>query len=449
MSQEAIKQKYTRADVSILNILRCEPPSFAFNFLEYAGLPRSVFRLLKSIDDEDYGTLDDIVSEGNCRTREIPSSSSSTLRPHTLFYEKNDTMELIIVNAYNKFSDKSDSKFFANAHIKGTDGKDYDATFIALEVYREKGNMHPVWQLGVFVTNPHDSNHLSEALYEESLIVDLSQSEERLKLYASITKFILTALATQAHNPDWQGINQDPNHFNYLQNITGETAGIDVVDEETFRKNVAKWYRYLVGTMDINNILKFEDRYAGNNPFNYRVELVGTHLTDSGSGKYLIELMEDCRDDAEPTRELGPFSHAQAVSQFVQSGNHYLDRLYQNAGKGKRQFEIAMNWQRIDFRYATIVSDVSGEPITVSSWSTPYGLDGEKLSNGQRHHYLQLWGSSPEPLRLDEGKHFPQGIHPRNFMGQLTNMIGSIEYNDGKNLLELGPDKGIPLMNPD
>lgn len=427
-------------DVRILNILRCEPPSIvAFNLFEYGGLTRSVFRLLQSIDN-----LEEIVSnrsEGG--GIHIPSSSDHSSGEHMLSYQKENGTSIILANTHNVFSGRSDVKYFARTGINGN-GKKYNASFVALEVYR-KEDAHPVCELGFYVTEKNSK----DILYGEELIVDIPYAEERPKLYGQITSFALS-MGKLKHNKALKGIAHTSQKSKYLKKIIADIKNSRVVTGTEFNKNRTKWFRYLSGTSDVKNILKFEDRYGYKEGYRvYRVELLSSHLVSKTEGKYFIRVFADTEGDTKflNPRNLqeGPYAHRDALIRFLEIGNTYLDLLHLNAEKGRKQFEISLDLTHIDYRYATIVKDKEGRPIIISSWETPYGLDGKLLPHSQPHHYLQLWGDSSQPLRLDEEINFEKGSHPRKFMGKLLKAIPDIEYGNGSAFIEQAANHSVPF----
>jgi len=428
MPQAIVTESPTSIDITILNTLRCEPPSFAFDFFDYAGLPRSVFHLLQDIPD-----LENRIQANSGKNISIPSSSTSGIREHSISYERYNGIFFVLANAYNNFSKQSDAKLLASSKIRGLDGKTYDATFLALEVYREKGDRHPIWEVGFYIT----AKGSKKILYEESVIIYMPESSARSSLIAPLVKFI-QSINGLPYNPSTQGITHNPNKFIYLSSLIQNTPHIGIIDEAEFAENRAKWFRYLVGTLDVEKVFKFEDRSDPQNIKKYRVELISTHLIPNVKGGYITEVFEDTKK-----KQKGPFGHRDALAVFYEQGNHYLDLLYQRAGKGKRQFDISLNPQQNDFRFATIVMDIEHLPITISSWKTPYRLDGRKLPQGMLHYYLLLWDHSPNPLRLDEGINFDG--HPRHFMGRLLKAMPSIEYRGGSTFIEQARQYGVPL----
>jgi len=444
----------TKEDITLLNLLRCEPPTLAFDFFSYGGLTRSVFRLLQEIPN-----LEEIISEKSGTTLNIPCSLSE--RQHSLDYRKEDGIYYIVANTYNNFSQRSDAKFFARTKIESTDGKEYDATFLALEVYREKGNRRPVWELGFYITEKGGK----KILYGEEIVTDVPQTEARLTLYPQLIKFI-KSMGGLIYNPAWQGIVQTNDQLKFLNSIVTTEGPIRVISQREFNENRAKWFRYLTGTLDVEKIIKIEDRLGYKIGYrSYRIELVSCNLTSGPPDKFSVQILATTEDD--PTRpnerELiagrnlpckGIYSHGDAIRLFLKESNFYTKLMYTNAEKGDPQFEIALDPRHIDFRYATIVKDRNGSPITITSWETPYGLDGRLLPRvktrgemrQQTHHYLQFWGDSPLPLRLDESICFPQGIHPRSFMGKLIAAMPQIEYRDGSTFIEQAISYGVPLI---
>ena len=141
----------------------------------------------------------------------------------------------------------------------------------------------------------------------------------------------------------------------------------------------------------------------------------------------------------------GPLTHKEAWTRFLEIGNLYLDTLYLHAGKGKRQFDIALNLGQVEFRYSTIIKDKRNVPITISSWESLYGLDGKLCPPKEPHHYIQLGNKSSQPLRLDERINFEQGTHPRSFMRKLRYAIPNIRYGDGSKFVRDAIKQGVPF----
>lgn len=435
------KKTADNIDIKIFNLLRCEPPSLTFDFFSYGGLTASVFRLLQGI-----GNLEEIILNKSGKSIPIPSSSDLNLEEHRLTYQEDKGVYSILANTYNTFSNLSDVKMFGTTEIKGTDGEKYKASLLALEVYREEGNERPVWELGFYITK----NGSKEILYGEEIVVNVPPNNRRLALEGKVTTFILLTMKNMGYNPSLKGFFHNLQESKYLTKIL--TNEREVMSKEDFKKNRARWFRYLTGTLDIKKVLKFDDLYYFTNvsePRVSRVELTSSHLASENGRGYLVGVLEDSEGysknpNPKITQE-GPFTHEEAWMRFLEVGNHNMDKIYHNAGKGRRQFDIALDWRQIDFRYAIIVKDAAGVPITVSSWESP-SRNGDPITQKTPHHYIQLWNESPEPKRLDEGVIFD--LHPTQFMRKLRYAIPQFEYKDGSDFVEKAIRYGVPLINP-
>ena len=117
IAEEIKKEAFTEKDVQIINLLRCEPPTLAFDFFGYGGLTRSVFKLLQGVDD-----LEARILKKAGEIVQIPCHICNT-REHTLSYNESKGALSVIVNTYNNFSKQSDAKFLARAEITGKDNK--------------------------------------------------------------------------------------------------------------------------------------------------------------------------------------------------------------------------------------------------------------------------------------------------------------------------------------
>jgi hypothetical protein len=429
---QAKEKEFDQADVMILNTLRCEPPTLRFNFFEYAGLQKSVFRLLSDIRHNGFGSLDEIIEGKNCQIVNIPSSQDPHSNGHMVMYNsKPGGISTIIVNAYNNFSGERDAKMVGRAKIKGTDGKDYYATLIAIEVYRGKGNLRPVWGVGLYISPTDPQSSEERCLYEESFFYDLPRVADRSFFNRPIAAFLDRGLSQIVYDPSLDGVTL--HKPKYLSGILDKNKGVERVSEMTFEANAHKWFRYLLGTLDVRKVIKIEDRYAlHGNPTKYRVELISTHLTNE-SGEYLVERLEDGHSLKD-----GPFSHEQAWQHFIQSGNDYARRMCLNAGKPILPFSISIDWRRIDFEYATAVADASNKPIVLTSWSSPFDQEGIKLDQ-ERHYYFQFWNGSPDPLRFEVGnfgkKDLQDPNHPKAVMRRITESVPFITYGDGSQFI--------------
>lgn len=440
------------SDIEILNLLRCEPPTIAFNFFEYGGLTRSVFGLL-----QDAGNLERIISGNSGHRIRIPSSSSKGKEYHELCYEKRDGLLVAIANAHNNFSKKFDAKFFGRTKVRDNSGRQLQATVLALEVYRkgENGNEHPIWELGVYV---HEDGS-KEALYGEEMIVEMPETAKRVELIGRFCEFI-SSLKGMTYDPMMVGFIHDTHNSRYLKSVINGIKGVAVISEEEFIRERAKWFRYLAGTLGVENVFKFEDYCGYKLGYRvYRVELTSTHLKLGPEGGYNILVLADTEGfpeadnipkDANDKRiEFGPYlSHREALIRFLETANHYLKHIHINAGIITCPFTIDSDFSRRDFKYATIVKDSGSVPITVSSWETSY-LEGRKLPLGQMHHYLQLWNNGLGHLRLEEGVDFEKGLHPKHFMGKLLRIIPQVGYGDGSNFLQKAREEGILLKPSD
>lgn len=419
-------------DIAILNILRCEPPSNAFNFFEYGGLPRSVLKLLQEKAD-----LETLISERSGRQLSFDSLSDDGTS-HKLIYEQRDGISSIFVNTHNDISKESDAKFFARTEIKGTDGNKYHVNLLALEVYRKNGN--PIWELGFYVTD-------NEILYGEEIMLELPREYKRLNFLGKLNRFILSMQKLQ-YDTSLKGITN--NNFQYLKEITQEKS-IKKITEEKFEEIRAKRVRYLTGTLGKRIVFKFEDRMGYKQGYRiYRVELVNSYLDPSKKDSYYIEIIADTEGrSVQPNEkfiEMGPYSHKEALAHFFRIVDHYLLHLHINAGIDDTKFKISHDSGHIDFRFATVVKNKSQVPITIVSKETPYGLDGRILPSAQLHHYIELYSPSSS-LRLDEGVHFKNGLHPRKFMGKLINAVSEIDYTDNSTFIQQAISQGVPLIN--
>jgi len=447
-----IKNQPSITDISILNILRCEPPTLAFNFFEYGGLTRSVFSLL-----QDVGDLEAIISENRNKSFDIPSSSTGGEKKHTLLYEVNHDSHIVVANTHNNFSNRSDLKFLGITPLLGIDEKIYQATSIALEVYREKGNQRPIWAMGFYITGTGSK----DIVYGEEAIIEMPETSKRVELIGRCMELVLASLNYIDYNPIWTGIINDPNEFKYLKNIMETTKDINVITKGYFEQERTKWFRYLAGTLDVKKVFKFEDSVGYVGGFRaYRVELTSTHLDPVETGRYKIRVLATterfpqiethAKDVNAQVIEFRPYSrHRDALTSFLKISNHYLRHIHIKAGLDNSPFIIPSNFSQTDFKYVTIIKDADGVPITISSWETPY-RGGVKLPSGQVHHYLQLWDNSANPsapLYLHEGIYFPIGQHPRTFMGKLLRVIPQIRYKDGSAFLDESIRQNI-LLRP-
>jgi hypothetical protein len=335
-----------------------------------------------------------------------------------------------------------DAKFFGRAEIQDAKGKKYDATFLALEVYREKGNYHPIWDLGFYV------NEKNKILYEENITIDIPNIDKRFPLHQSIAQFI-KSMKELRYDPDWKGILHNTQKLKYLNSVIKDSKDIGIIGTSHFNQNRAKWFRYLSGTQPVEEIIKLQDLYKFGGSRIYRIELVSSHLISKKEGGYCIQILEDSEGvPITPNPRImqeGPLPYDEALQRFLQLGNHFSHHLYIHAGKGRRQYDIAANWEKTKLKYAVIVRDSENNPITVTSWETPFAIDGNKLPSGKIHHYLELWGNSG-PQRLDEGVYF-EGI-PRKFMGKLLGAMPRINYEDGKTFVDQAIKYEVPLISP-
>jgi hypothetical protein len=435
--------EFDTLDVKIFNLLRCEPPTLAFDFFSYGGLPRSVLRHIQNIHDletrieEKAGKVIEMPTRAGTTADEPPLSSPESRR-HIINYNLVDVVYSIMVNSHNNFSGQSDFKLFATSN----NGR-YQANLVVLEVYRQKGDGHPIWEVGLYITEKGKSN----ILYAEETIVDVPKEIiDRIQFQRTVCE-LTSSLKDIDYDASHKGRNRNPRFFNYLHLPTDQ--GIRIIQNDEFEQRRAKWLRYLVGTLDIEKVVKFEDRCGYTDAHRiYRVEIVSTHLTGDPDGKYLIEIFAQTEGKEHDPRnrnlQEGPYTHSQARSRFLAITNTYLNLLHINAEKGEPQFEITEEPTHIDFRYATVVKDQSEQPITLSSWESRYNHSGLLLPTHQRHHYLLLHNSSPEPLRLEEGQNFPQGQSPREFMAQLIGFLESSVY-DHSTFIETAAQAGLPL----
>lgn len=437
----------SHVDISILNLLRCEPPTLAFNFFEYGGLTRSVFDLL-----QDVGDLEKIITEKAGEVIKIPSSSSVGEKYHIVGYEKQNDSQFVVANAHNNFSNRSDIKFLAITKVNDDSGNAYEATILGLEVYREKGNGHPIWELGLYIKG----RDRREIYYGEEIIIEAPSTSKRVELITQFYNLVLL-VKEKKFNPNIRGIVNNRDKLRYFRELV-QVDNINLIAQEHFEQERAKWFRYLIGTLDVKKVFKFEDNYGYKAGYRvYRIELVSTHLEPNQPGGYHIQVLATTegfpqantsqKDLNEKVIEFGPYlSHSKALTHFLETANHYLRHIYVNAGIVHPPFTISPNFSQNDFKYATVIKDLANVPITVSSWETPY-RNGNKLPSGQVHHYLQLWINSSATLRLDEGINFNQGVHPREFMGKLLKLIPQVEYGNGSALLEKAIAAGF-LIKP-
>lgn len=436
-----MEKTHSKEDVTLLNLLRCEPPNLAFDFFGYGGLTRSVFRYLQEIPD-----LEKIISNKAGEIIAIPCSSCENAKEHNLMYDNHEGVLSVMANTVNQFSGKSDAKFFATVQIKGSDQKDYTVNFLAIEVYREKGNAHPIWELGFYIT-PCSSK---DVIYGEESIIEVPNSESRSGLYRMLTNFIKSAKKIN-FDSSLIGINRENKDIRYLNSLV-ENETTKVIDHSEFNDNRSKWFRYLLGTMDIQKKLKFEDRLGYEKGFRkYRVVLTSSHLDHRDvQGGYSIKTLASTEGDIpNPNWRVkyeGPYYHEEALKRFLEIGNTLLNLMYINAEKSFRQFDIALDPTHIDFTFATIVRDKDNLPVTITSWETPYGKVNNLLPNGKIHHYLQLWGNSKVPLVLDEGANFDDNVHPKKFMARLIEIMPQINYQDGSGFVEQALNYGVPLI---
>jgi len=437
-----MEKTYSAEDVMLLNILRCEPPNLAFDFFGYGGLTRSIFRYLQETPN-----LEEIIKSRVHDVVSIPCSSCGNKKKHNLMYDEHEGVLSVMGNTLNQFSGESDAKFFATTKIEGSDSKQYTANFLAVEVYREKGNLHPIWELGFYITKPGEK----AILYGEESVIEIPSTKSRLKLYGLLSNFIKDSRKIK-FDANLNGINRENKGLHYLNSLVENNEISKIIDHSEFNDNRSKWFRYLLGTMDIQKKFKFEDRLGYSQGFRkYRIVLTSSHLDHRDiQGGYSIKTLASTENDPERpnwrVKYEGPYYHEEALKRFLEIGNTFLGLMYINAEKGSRQFDIALDPAHIDFTYATIVNDKDKIPITISSWETPYSKKDIILPNGKIHHYVQLWNKSKEPLALNEGANFDDNVHPKKFMNRLIEIMPEISYGDGSKFIEQAISYGVPLI---
>jgi hypothetical protein len=415
-----METEYQPLDLSILNLLSSEPPTLAFDFFGFGGLPRSVFSLLNNIGD-----LEDIIKQNNNRSLTIPSLVDKH-GDRTLRYEVCDSVHGVVANTYNAGSKKSDAKLLGTTTVLDSDGRPTRVTALGLEVYRTTGNN--IWQFGFYI-----SQNNKDIQYGEELITELPSDMKATQVFSNFMRSLF--LLQPGKLPAKKGIVQDPADFSYLTEVLVKDAR--VIDEKEFRKNRGKWFRYLTGTMDLHRVIKFEDFHGYVNGYRaYSLELASTHLEANGNGKYQIyllgntELLEDNELDPNGKRILYPpyENHSEAFQDFLYLGNHLLNHIHINAGLVKSPFSIQVERGDIDLRYATVIKDKGGTPITIASYESPFRL-WQKLPKGQIHHYMKIYAPNSPTLALDETKDWPLGLKPKDFMHQLHEIIPKEKYD--------------------
>ncbi len=420
-------------DILILNTLRCEPPSVEFDFLGYGGLPRSVFRMLQSHDD-----LESVIRDSAGSTKYIPSASSGGTHQHWMRYETRGGISSILANAHNSLSNESDFKMYSRFDYKGLDGNAYTFHFVALEVSRTRGNLHPVWQVGLYIT----PKGLSATSYEDSLIVELETSKQNVRviMMGALNSFV----AAEKKAADANSLVAPPSLRTILRDHIKE------VPKEEFYRERSHWFSYLTGTMEREIWLEVEDHHTDGPPRAYRALLTTSHLLRR-EHKYQVFAWENNEGVEDPAfrDDSGSFmTHEEAWNYFLDIGNLWIDRIYESARGTPRQFSVALDRSRMEFRYARFTRpDAEGVPILASSWISHFRPDGEKLPPSDRHHYVQFWGASPTSLlRLDEGIHFPSGLKPHSLIDAYDTLAPSLVYGDGSGFAKYLPHL-LPLPN--
>jgi hypothetical protein len=190
-------------DDTIVNLLRCEPPSPAFNYFEYGGLTRSIFQLMSNIED-----LEDIVrSRSESGNDHVVSENTG----YDIFYSNSDSFISIVANPHNKINHHHDAKFFFRSNIRDNKGKEYNANFIAIEVYRDKEGNNPIWEFGLYFTEKKSN----EIIYAEEAIVHKTPSIPRTLFLARIIHFN-AKLSELNYCPLLYGIKQETSSLTYL-----------------------------------------------------------------------------------------------------------------------------------------------------------------------------------------------------------------------------------------
>ena len=104
----------SRKDILLLNILRCEPPSYKFDYYSYGGLPRSVMNSLRDF------SLEELLQNKDSRVVNVGSvSTGEEKNAHVMRYSSMGNVRSVIVNAYNNNSAERDHKFWLELPLAG------------------------------------------------------------------------------------------------------------------------------------------------------------------------------------------------------------------------------------------------------------------------------------------------------------------------------------------
>ena len=407
----------SRKDILLLNILRCEPPSYKFDYYSYGGLPRSVMNSLRDF------SLEELLQNKDSRVVNVGSvSTGEEKNAHVMRYSSMGNVRSVIVNAYNNNSAERDHKFWLELPLAGIDGSQYTLDIVSLEVFRGGSEGVSVWQTGLF---GRDANR--DILYEERAVIKLPTDVRRVGMYAGLFGYILKEKPLFDHTLTGKIID-DPSQMKYLSTVLGLTKDaipeLGVVDRQNFRSESPRWARYLGGTLDQKLRVKVEDRIAG---IMYELQM----SVDPDSGLYAVDTFEGSNRS-----RLDNLSHEQAMTELCYRGNKYLDNMFGSVKKDRRLFEMTLNVRRFEYKYSTIVMDADGAPVVVSHWESGFAPNGNKLPSGQKRNFIQFYNSSPTPLVIDEGADFERGTDIKQMTRDIIDAIPKVTYGTGNNFVE-------------
>jgi hypothetical protein len=234
----------------------------------------------------------------------------------------------------------------------------------------------------------------------------------------------------------------------FVDKAADESSSIKIVPTAALQDS-GKWERYSLGTQGpCAPVLKFEDDCADPSAtIIYRAELVCPHPEERS---FYVDVMSARKSRKSgtgtiTTRKLGPFDdYDAALVTLAQQGNIILKQIHDNARKAHPYFEITPG-NDSPFRYATIVLDSAGTPVTIISLEEPFRPDGSQMPARESYHSVHLYNGSNRPFVLKEGEHFEAGRHPRSFMPELKEAIHSMRYSAGPEFIEEARHLGVPL----
>jgi hypothetical protein len=412
-------------NLELIEALGCSASTERISFVDNDGVVRIAVENLRQIEKllQDQGdSLDSLIGSLHKRSFSIPLSSEPGPDMHFISFEAISGSHILMTNSPHADGDVRVMDLrvasFADAVIQQ---RRYRAWFVAIEIFRESGGDHSMFQLGLYLVD----NESQRVAYYEAENIKVTGHAARSVLRRVLLESA-TCLASLRYDPDaMRDRFLQPARSVCLARILRELGdNVIIVPLEDYLDKLRDIFSYLQGA-NIRERTKFQHNFdPATKGLLYRVQLLRTNLSRLPRMRHQDTdyAVETYRKPPGHRREeiLGRklCSAAEGEILFLDECKGYLDELYAEAGLTKRHSELApfhtqqgpRSLPYVDLRYVTILRARNDQPLVMTHWRIRHDQNGSPLPRDRYIDRLQFWSASGQFACLEENKDFWAGI---------------------------------------